>query len=69
MQALWPQEWQIEVNGSIMEDARWLHQPEDAEHVNLAELGEAIKDKSDTSVTGVGVTFGYRFDMHALMDI
>lgn len=33
----------LEANGSIIEDACWLHPTNDARHINLAELDAALK--------------------------
>ena len=33
----------LEMNGTVIEDACWLHPTNDAQHINLAELDAALK--------------------------
>lgn len=52
----------LKVNGSIVEDACWLHPSKDAKHINLAELDAAIK--------GINLALQWRASvLHLVMDL
>ena len=54
------------VNGSIVEDACWLHSINDARHINLAKLDAVIKG---VNLTLTSVACSHRFSMHASVGV